>query len=90
MLTVLELVSLPDKIPFMKEIPEGISVHYNKSSSFVHKLCFIKNRRIFANIFSVNIFLDALDASYCTYQGGDQPYIGMQCSRYCFSLKSCS
>jgi tripeptidyl-peptidase-1 len=22
-----------------------------------------------------NIFLDALDASYCTYQGGDQPYI---------------
>jgi len=22
-----------------------------------------------------NIFLDALDASYCTYQGGDQPYV---------------
>ncbi|KAK3680269.1 hypothetical protein LTR78_000647 [Recurvomyces mirabilis] len=22
-----------------------------------------------------NIFLDALDASYCTYEGGDQPYI---------------
>ncbi|EME86689.1 uncharacterized protein MYCFIDRAFT_206911 [Pseudocercospora fijiensis CIRAD86] len=22
-----------------------------------------------------NIFLDALDASYCTYQGGDQPYL---------------
>lgn len=23
-----------------------------------------------------NIFLDALDASYCTYEGGDQPYVG--------------
>lgn len=23
-----------------------------------------------------NIFLDALDESYCTYEGGDQPYIG--------------
>lgn len=23
-----------------------------------------------------NVFLDALDASYCTYQGGDQPYVG--------------
>lgn len=22
-----------------------------------------------------NIFLDALDASYCTYEGGDQPYV---------------
>ena len=23
-----------------------------------------------------NIFLDALDESYCTYEGGDQPYVG--------------
>jgi tripeptidyl-peptidase-1 len=23
-----------------------------------------------------NIFLDALDGSYCTYEGGDQPYVG--------------
>lgn len=23
-----------------------------------------------------NIWLDALDASYCTYEGGDQPYLG--------------
>lgn len=23
-----------------------------------------------------NIWLDALDASYCTYEGGDQPYVG--------------
>ncbi|RYC54461.1 hypothetical protein CHU98_g11749 [Xylaria longipes] len=25
-----------------------------------------------------NIFLDALDESYCTYEGGDQPYVGYQ------------
>lgn len=23
-----------------------------------------------------NVWLDALDASYCTYEGGDQPYVG--------------
>lgn len=27
-----------------------------------------------------NIWLDALDASYCTYEGGDQPYLGEFCN----------
>jgi tripeptidyl-peptidase I len=29
-----------------------------------------------------NIFLDALDASYCTYEGGDQPYVGAYRPRF--------
>jgi tripeptidyl-peptidase-1 len=31
-----------------------------------------------------NIFLDALDDSYCTYEGGDQPYVGEFIQNYFF------
>jgi len=48
-----------------------------------YSIIYPQNTRLYQNGDSVNvdstgtfnIFLDALDASYCTYEGGDQPYI---------------
>nr|POF14132.1 aorsin [Quercus suber] len=43
--------------------PQGIRLYQNGDSVNVD------------SVGTFNIFLDALDASYCTYQGGDQPYV---------------
>ncbi|KAK5115872.1 hypothetical protein LTR85_009466 [Meristemomyces frigidus] len=43
--------------------PQGIRLYQNGDSVNVD------------SVGTFNIFLDALDGSYCTYQGGDQPYV---------------
>ncbi|KAK5118876.1 hypothetical protein LTR62_000086 [Meristemomyces frigidus] len=43
--------------------PQGIRLYQNGDSVNVD------------SVGTFNIFLDALDASYCTYEGGDQPYV---------------
>jgi len=43
--------------------PQGIRLYQNGDSVNVD------------SVGTFNIFLDALDASYCTYEGGDQPYL---------------
>nr|POF27611.1 tripeptidyl-peptidase sed1 [Quercus suber] len=43
--------------------PQGIRLYQNGDSVNVD------------SVGTFNIFLDALDASYCTYQGGNQPYV---------------
>lgn len=62
---------------------EGSGVESALDIQTAYSIIYPQNTRLYqvgdgVNIDSVgtfNIFLDALDASYCTYLGGDQPYV---------------
>ena len=65
-------------------VSQGSGVESALDFQSAYSIIYPQNLRLYQvgdgiNVDSVgtfNIFLDALDASYCTYEGGDQPYVG--------------